>query len=201
MPRETASVRATRLDRRRSEILDAATDAFADRGFARTRIAAIARGAGVADGTIYNYFADKNELLIALLERLHAAERRKIDFGSRPPADLGEFLEAYFRQRLDVLWQHRRLVRAVLPHLLIDRPMRERYRVEVLEPMLAQGVRMFDGLVASGQARRLSPERVVRAVSSLVLGSVLLALLEERRPDARLPEHLAGLVLDGISRR
>lgn len=201
MPRESAQARDRRVAQRRAAILDAATREFAGSGFAAARVASIASRAGVAAGTIYNYFDDKGGILLALLQRLHRAERRKIDFGSRPPADLGEFLEAYFRQRIEVLWQQRRLLRAVLPHLLVDPRLRQRYRAEVLAPMLSQGIRMFEGFVAAGEVRQLDPEPVVRAVSSLVMGSVVLGLLEERAPDPEAPAQLAGLVLDGIGRR
>ena len=41
---------------RRNQILDAATKVFAEKGFHSTTIKDIAREAGIADGTIYNYF-------------------------------------------------------------------------------------------------------------------------------------------------
>src|SRR5262245_8856517 len=61
---------------RRNQILDAATRAFAKRGYHNTTIRQIAGEAGVADGTIYIYFKNKTDLLLGLLNRLNESEQR-----------------------------------------------------------------------------------------------------------------------------
>ena len=50
---------------RRSEILGAATRVFARKGYHATRVADIAREAGVAQGTVYLYFGSRDQILIA----------------------------------------------------------------------------------------------------------------------------------------
>jgi len=55
---------------KRERILDAAIAAFSRHGFYRTRIRDIARAAGVADGTVYLYFANKEDLLPAIFEEV-----------------------------------------------------------------------------------------------------------------------------------
>src|ERR1700761_5420340 len=52
----------------RNAILDAAEAVFAERGFHGARIQDIAERARIAVGTVYNHFADKDEVLSALLE-------------------------------------------------------------------------------------------------------------------------------------
>ncbi len=58
--------------RRREEkyqrILDASLDVFSQKGFSEAKISEIAEVAGVADGTIYLYFKNKDDLLISLFE-------------------------------------------------------------------------------------------------------------------------------------
>ena len=49
-------------------ILDAATKVFALRGFFQSKVSEIAKEAGVADGTIYLYFKNKDDLLISIFE-------------------------------------------------------------------------------------------------------------------------------------
>lgn len=53
---------------KRALITDAAVDVFAERGFHQARISDIARRAGVADGTIYLYFKNKEDLLLSIFE-------------------------------------------------------------------------------------------------------------------------------------
>lgn len=53
---------------KRTVILDAALRTFARRGYPDTKVAEIASEAGVAEGTLYNYFQSKEELLLALFD-------------------------------------------------------------------------------------------------------------------------------------
>ena len=50
------------------KIIDAATKIFAKKGFHKARISEIAREAQIADGTIYIYFENKDDILISLFE-------------------------------------------------------------------------------------------------------------------------------------
>jgi AcrR family transcriptional regulator len=75
-----AANRAERTAERRAAIIEAALDEFISRGFTATRIDDVARRAGVAKGTIYLHFKDKESMfeelirtaLVPLIGRLHA---------------------------------------------------------------------------------------------------------------------------------
>ncbi len=81
MPRQTADAR----DRKRQAILDAAIHVFSAAGYYRTRITDIARTAGVADGTVYLYFASKEAILSAVFEEFMS---RMLENGRRQVRDL-----------------------------------------------------------------------------------------------------------------
>lgn len=69
-PRRRARADADKQSRRR-DLLRAAADAFADQSYAAVTVAEIARGAGLAKGTVYLYFQTKEELFLQLvLEQL-----------------------------------------------------------------------------------------------------------------------------------
>ena len=55
---------------RRRQILDAARDIFAEKGYHRTRVSDIVAAVGVAQGTFYLYFPNKRAVLFALLDEL-----------------------------------------------------------------------------------------------------------------------------------
>ena len=63
-----ASNRAERTAERRAAIVEAAFDEFVARGFTATRIDDIAKRAGVAKGTIYLHFKDKEALFLAAVD-------------------------------------------------------------------------------------------------------------------------------------
>jgi TetR/AcrR family transcriptional regulator, fatty acid metabolism regulator protein len=56
-------------DNKKDQIRKAALAVFARRGFHETTVAEIAQEAGIAKGTIYLYYASKEELLIAIFRR------------------------------------------------------------------------------------------------------------------------------------
>src|ERR687897_1920782 len=99
---------------RREQIVEAATRVFAEKGFRRATIREVAREAGISEGTIYNYFEDKDALLMAILEELNETERRAEDFEEGMAADFREFLDVYLRRRMSLIWQNREVFRVVL---------------------------------------------------------------------------------------
>ena len=56
---------------RRQAMLDAAIAVFAERGFAAATMDEIAERAEFGKGTLYNYFADKQALLLAAFEEVY----------------------------------------------------------------------------------------------------------------------------------
>ncbi|MCC6777008.1 MAG: TetR/AcrR family transcriptional regulator [Hyphomicrobiales bacterium] len=67
---ESAGKRAARKGERREAILAAALDEFAARGFADARLDDVAEHDGVAKGTIYLYFPDKESLFQELVRSM-----------------------------------------------------------------------------------------------------------------------------------
>lgn len=82
---------------KRERILDAAVRVFAKSGFHATRVADVAKAAGVADGTIYLYFESKDELLRSLFEdrvgRLLAFVKESLDKHESAKAKLAAIIE------------------------------------------------------------------------------------------------------------
>ncbi len=54
---------------RQTQILDAASEVFSQKGFANTQIDEIAEVAGLGKGTIYRYFRDKEKLFLSVVDR------------------------------------------------------------------------------------------------------------------------------------
>ncbi len=87
------SARRRAPDERPQQIVDAALAVFGDHGLAGARLDDIAQRAGIAKGTIYLYFPNKEELFRevvrrTIVARLDAAERELADAAATSPADL-----------------------------------------------------------------------------------------------------------------
>ena len=168
MSEHVAEPRWRRLpEERPKQILDAALAVFAERGLAAARLEDIAKRAGVSKGTIYLYFANKEELfrevvrdtVIAFIERGEARFAAEGD----PIRALDVWMEGHWNWiRSDVFPAMHRLVNSELrdfPDLyefyaveVVGRA--QRLVCEVLERGMDTGVfRRTDALVA---ARMLS---------------------------------------------
>jgi AcrR family transcriptional regulator len=111
----SVSMRRTHLPReqRREQILECALAVFARKGFHETSIADICARARIARGTLYQYFADKRDVLSALVDRI---VRRVIDAIQHwtplePPPDTAwteqdnvAFVEARYTQIMEVVF-------------------------------------------------------------------------------------------------
>lgn len=196
---------AQRVDARRNQILDAATEVFADKGFHAATIRAIAQQAGLADGTIYLYFENKSDLLLGILNRLNESERRVDDLSRSlaPGIDIRGFFTAYVRHRIAVFDQNLRAFQAVLPDLLRSAELRERYRREVLAPSLRLAEPILEQWIAAGMLRRVNVKLALRAVPGLVLGMLVLRMLGDtavERQWEELPEFITELLFDGLGK-
>jgi AcrR family transcriptional regulator len=66
---DALSRRDRRIERRQEEILQAAASVFAAKGYAQTTTREIAAAADIAEGSLYNYFASKRDILVAIISR------------------------------------------------------------------------------------------------------------------------------------
>src|SRR5579859_4268094 len=103
MPDGNKSIQEMVIAARRNQILDAATQVFAEKGFHRATIKDIARVAGIADGTIYTYFASKTDVLLAILNRLNETTEREQQLNPESTQDIRAFFTSYLRQRMALL--------------------------------------------------------------------------------------------------
>lgn len=82
-PRRLSVVRPSAGGDKRDAILRAATKVFARNGYFQSQVADVARVAGVAAGTVYLYFKNKDDLLVSIFERsmrdVIAEGRRALD--------------------------------------------------------------------------------------------------------------------------
>ncbi len=159
---------------RRAQILDAAARIFASRGFHAARVQDIAREAGIANGTVYNYFPTKDALLLGLLDRLNETEARPAQIALLQTGSARDALAAVIKHRLAVLGESEDLLRALLPEILVNPELRARYLHEVIEPSFALGTAPMEARLGKERAEQLS-----RALAASVFGLVMFRLLED----------------------
>lgn len=87
---------------KREAILRSATAVFAEKGYFNSKVADIAKAAGVADGTVYLYFKNKDDLLHSIFDRAMdefiAEGRREIALIEKPEDRLRRIAELHLER-------------------------------------------------------------------------------------------------------
>ena len=187
---------------RRNQILDAATTIFANKGFHRATIRDVAKAAGIADGTIYIYFENKTALLLGILDRLNETDQREAHFEQSADMDIDTFFRLHVRQRLDAIdGGGLEVVQIVLSEVLVNQELRELYQEKIIAPTFALAQNYFQQWMEDGLIRQFDVPLMMRLISSMVLGLLVLRLLGDPTVEEQwhqLPDVIADMVLYGI---
>ena len=188
-------------EQREAQILDAATKIFASKGFRAATTREIAAAAGVSEGTIYNYFDSKYDLLIAMSQRLALESLQQLD-QLPPQEDVRAYVTALVRDRFELLTKNMDLIRALMPEVLVDDELRQAYVEQVLSPALYYLGAIIENRTRAGVFRNVDTHVVGRAMIGAVMSFGYLWLQRpselEQRSQEELVSEVVGLFLDGL---
>lgn len=190
---------------KRKRILDGALKAFALKGFYNTKVSEIAQEAGVADGTIYLYFKNKDDLLISLFEdRMEwIIERLTTDLEK-----LGADTLAKFRHMVMI---HCRLAveePKLAEFITIELRQSAKFVKEYENPKFGDYLKILQSLIIEGQAGGifrddLDPRLIGRACFG-ALDEVLLQLTLSKADKAEVEDkaaQVASMLVAGLLER
>jgi TetR/AcrR family fatty acid metabolism transcriptional regulator len=204
MPATQDPIREQLVAARRNQILDAAARMFAEKGFHRATTKEVAQAAGVSEGTIYNYFANKGDLVIGIITRLAKFDQLDSEFAQAFQSDARGLLTAIFRDRTGRIEQNLEMVRAVLPEILINRELRERFYRQFVLPIAELIEKNVQARVEMGYLQAANVPLTVRAVQGMFVGLLILRILGDKPLQAGwndMPEVVTGLIFDGLRPR
>ena len=141
------TVHSAQAGDKRERILAAAERIFARHGFFAAKVSDVAKEAGVADGTIYLYFKNKDDLLISLFEnrmqQVNAALRTAVAKAKGPIEQLRTFIRTYLQLVHDEP--------AAAEVLTIELRQSSKFMKEYENPEFADFLRTLGSLVAAAQ--------------------------------------------------
>jgi len=195
--------RRERLKRERQErILDAAAAVFARKGFHQATIHEIAELADVADGTIYNYFDNKLDLLIALVVRVAELEQLPSELLQGLGGDARAFFVTAFQERLSSIEQQEGMLQAVLPEVLVNPDLRRQFHQQYVLRVAALLEQYVQAQIERGRFRPVNVSLLVRILQSTFLGMLTMRFLGDETLQTKwdeVAETLALLIFDGLS--
>ena len=177
-----ASGRAEKAAARREAILAAALDEFSASGFAATRLDDVAKRAGVAKGTIYLYFADKEALFQELVRTMISPLITTLE--SVPAADIPARVVLTRFADLFASEVYRTKRRAVL-HLIVSEGARfpsiaEFYYREVVERAMVAMRHVIERGIARGEIEHTALARFPQLVAAPAIAAVVWGGMFER---------------------
>jgi len=171
------------MPRRRSEdkrrrILDAAARVFARKGYFTSRVADIAKRAGVADGTIYLYFRNKEDILVSLFDEVMSEHISKGREELAPLKTAPERLHAIAAHHLRLLGQNQDLAVVFQVELRQSTKFMERFTgswfgdyLDLLTGVLEQGQR--EGTIRQDLPVKLAAKALFGVLDEMVTSWIL----------------------------
>lgn len=186
---------------KRERILAAAIKVFAKNGFYATRVSEIAKAAGVADGTIYLYFKNKDDVLVSIFEDGIMRLLEIIREIAASDATVEQRIQRIIEMQLGLLEDQRDLAEVITVNLRQSSRLLKQYGT----PLFMEYLDVIAGVIEEGQRqcvfrKGLSPRVAARALFGALDGILLTWALGDADPAAlrRSASHCATLFLDGL---
>ena len=167
------------LTEKQKGILAAATELFAEKGYAATSTSEIAKKAGVAEGTIFRHYKSKKDLLLTIvsptmIKVIGPAVKKDINkVLDKEFNTFEDFIRAMISNRIKFVKKSLPLLRIVIQEL----PFHEELKKQVIEHIgkevferLREIVRHFQ---AKGQIIDMHPDTIIRVVGSSVFSYII----------------------------
>lgn len=195
MPRPDVS------EERRNQILDAALQIFARRGIYQSRMDDIVKEAGLSKGAIYWYFKSKDELVMALMERLMQRSRQDLDLLRQVEQPVPQRIAQLADLLAEQLAQFVHLHSIVFEFYALAARSSEAHRFfqryygeygAALAGLIAQGIER-------GELRPVDPVSAARSLIGLFEGLALLWALDPQLDGRRQIAEATALILEGLA--
>ncbi|TCU68445.1 TetR family transcriptional regulator [Bradyrhizobium sp. R2.2-H] len=173
--RAPATNRATRAAERRAAIVEAAMEEFIARGFAATRLDDIARRAGVAKGTIYLHFKDKESMFEELVRIVIVPVVARLTTLPPPAGSVRDLIEAFASNFLNEVIGTRRgdLVRLIVAEGPRFPSVADFYYREVV----SRGIAAMRALIELGIARGEIRQKDLARYPQILVAPAMIAVI------------------------
>jgi len=198
-PQKTRRTRRPRAERE-AEILDAAREVFAERGYGAAAVAEIAARAGVVEGTVYSYFETKRALLIAVMKGFYEGLISDTESGLHAVRGTENQLRYVIRRHLDTFTSDLGLCRVIIREARPDVALYDEAILELNRRYTGLALRVLEEGVASGTLR---DDIVPSVIRDLLYGGIEHAVWRFVFSDGELDtgvlaDQLADALLGGI---
>ena len=184
---------------RREEILDAATELFAEHGYSDAVTQALAERLQVGKGTLYRYFPSKRDLFLAAADRVMRRMRERIDdviAGVDDPLD--RVVEA-IRSFLAFFAEHPEFVELLIQERALFKDRTQPTYVQHRDKNVTRWREHYRTLIADGRIRNIPVERISDVIGDLLYGTIFTNYFTGRRKSTETQARdILDILFEGI---
>ncbi len=187
---------------RRTQILMGAVRIFSAKGFHKATTKEIAKAAGVSEGTIYNYFENKRELLVAMIDLIGMQSVKDIVI-EHPPDNPRDYIMAVLKDRYQIAKSFGHQMTPLIAEMLTDEELRETVYNRIAHPIAGYVENFIQVNIDAGRFRQVDPVVATRTFvgAAFINFGLKLSGLEERYnnlSEDELIEQIASIFLNGL---
>jgi AcrR family transcriptional regulator len=204
MPEETNTETATKGERTRQAILDAAYSLIIEQGYAATSMRQVAERSGLALGSIYNHFSSKAEVFRAIIGERHPLFQIIPLLNSVEGKTVDEFVRNAAHTLIDELGHHPDFLNLMLTEIVEFKGEHVPLVFEKIFPMILPLAQRLIGL--DGRVRQIPPPVLMRAflgmffsyyITGIVLGPAMPPEMQAGALDHFVDIFLHGILVEG----
>ncbi|WP_339251391.1 TetR/AcrR family transcriptional regulator [Sporosarcina sp. FSL W8-0480] len=164
------------LTEKQKQILVAATELFAEKGFAASSTNEIAKKAGVAEGTIFRHYKTKKELLLSIVTPMMVKMMAPFiikDINKvldKEFEHFEDFLRAMIKNRQEFLEKNLKVVQIFLQEIPFHQELREQFIEHIGKKVLNRFVQIIEHYQKKGQIANMPATTVIRLTVSTIMG-------------------------------
>ena len=188
-------------EERKDQIMNAAEDVFAQKGFSDARMDDIAEETGLSKGTLYLYYKSKDDLIIAILDRIFQREFRAFENLDLATISASEAIWAFVETTAKDIKMMMRLLPITYEFMglafrnkFVQKTFKTylNHYLDLLIPIIQQGI-------DSGEFRPADPKEVAIAMGAVLEGTLLLWVYDNSliEPEIHLRSGMK-LLLEGV---
>ena len=188
-------------EERKDQILDAASEVFAEKGVHESRMDDIAVKSGLSKGALYWYFKSKDDILIAIFDRMFKKEYVYLEnLISEKDSAIEQFRD--FTER--VIFDIKRMLHLMpIAYEFISLAFRRKFVKDAFKHYINKYINIMEKIIelgiTQGEFRAVEPRDIAITTGSIFEGTILLWVYDPNlvNPEEHIRKGL-NLILDGI---
>ncbi|MBW7651161.1 TetR/AcrR family transcriptional regulator [Anoxybacillus sp. ST4] len=191
-------------------ILQAAIDMFAEKGYAATSTSEIAKRAGVAEGTIFRHYKTKKDLLLAIVKPTlfqsvapFLAKKFVKDVFENEYEHYEQFVRAVFKNRYEFVKTYLPAIRVLWQEMSFHDDIKAQFQTIFINHVYEKFKQIVEHFQRKGELAQLPPETIIRLTITTIAGFLLTRFLlmpDYPWDDEREMERTIQFLMNGLKR-